>query len=118
MDYELGVPGTVGGGVNDLTMVNGQLTLGGTLNLTALPGFGPGTYELFSYTGSLTANTVTFGTLPPGYGAGNFSISTATAGQVDLVVGVNGGLLLQYWDGATTTGDGTVHGGAGTGTAR
>jgi len=71
------------GTASDLVAVTGNLTLGGTLNLTALSGFGAGTYELFSYTGTLTNNGVSLGTLPSGY---TYSLSTSTAGQVDLLV--------------------------------
>ena len=42
-----------------LTMVNGNLTLDGTLNITAFPGFGVGTYQIIDYTGTLTDNTLT-----------------------------------------------------------
>jgi fibronectin-binding autotransporter adhesin len=47
LDYELGQAGVVGGGVNDLTGVTGELTLDGTLNITDIGGFGPGVYRLF-----------------------------------------------------------------------
>ena len=38
LNYQLATPGTVGGGVNSLTTVNGNLTLGGAyrLNITGL----------------------------------------------------------------------------------
>ena len=109
-NFNLGFPG---GAVNDLTMVNGALTLGGTLNISALFGFGTGTYDLINYTGLLTPGTIKFGTLPAGFTAANFTISTATNGQVDLIV--NGGPQVQYWDGPTTTGTGTIsRGGSGT----
>ena len=83
LKYELGAPGTVGGGVNDLTIVNGNLTLDGELDLTPLAGFDVGTYRLFNYTGTLTNNTVVFGDVPAGFVG---SIDTTTANQVNLVV--------------------------------
>ena len=40
LNYQLATPGIIGGGVNSLTTVNGNLTLGGgTLNITGLSGF-------------------------------------------------------------------------------
>ncbi|MEI9895275.1 MAG: hypothetical protein WDN28_15635 [Chthoniobacter sp.] len=38
----MSTPNVVGGGVNDLTIVNGNLTLDGTLNVTGGAGFAPG----------------------------------------------------------------------------
>ncbi len=65
--YQLGTPGTTGGGVNDLAIINGDLTLAGTFNVAALSGFGAGIYELFSYTGTLIDNGLTLGSLPSGF---------------------------------------------------
>ena len=65
-NFELRVPGTIGGGVNDLVNVNGNLVInaGAILNITPLaaplPAFTSGSYRLFNYTGALT------------YAAGNF----------------------------------------------
>ena len=56
LDYELNTPGVVGGATNDLTVVNGALTLDGVLNITGA--FAPGTYRLMNYTGALTDNTL------------------------------------------------------------
>ena len=80
VDYQLGVPGTVGGGVNDLTVVNGNLGLDGTLNVSALPGFGAGVYELFSYTGSLSGD-LSLGSLPGGF---NGLVDLSVPGIVNL----------------------------------
>lgn len=68
---------------SDLTAVTGNLTLDGTLNVTAAPGFSAGTYTLITYSGTLTNNTLNVGSVPSGYSA---SISTATSGQVRLVI--------------------------------
>ena len=114
IDYQLGAPGTFGGGVNDLTVVNGSLTLGGTLNIAGLACFGDGTYELFSYTGSLTGSTFNFGTLPAGFIAADFTIQTSVPNQVDLIVTGGPVVQLQYWNGMTTAADGAIHGGPGT----
>jgi hypothetical protein len=64
--------------------VTGNLTLGGTLNVTDGGGFTNGTYTLFTYGGTLSYDGLTIGSVPNT----NFtySISTNTAGQVNLVV--------------------------------
>jgi fibronectin-binding autotransporter adhesin len=67
----------------DQVAVTNDLTLGGTLNLNAAAGFGPGTYTLFTYGGTLSVGTLTFGITPPGYG---YSIDTSVPGQVNLIV--------------------------------
>src|SRR5207249_6447094 len=68
---------------SDRTGVIGNLTLGGTLNITDAGGFTNTTYTLFTYGGALTYNGVGIGTAPAGY---NYSVSTNTPGQVDVVV--------------------------------
>ena len=78
----------VGGGTNDLIVVNGDLTLDGLLNVTALTGFfdfGPNAnvYRLFNYTGNLVDQTLTIASMPAGTIG---SIDTSVAGQVNLVV--------------------------------
>jgi autotransporter-associated beta strand protein len=50
--FDLDTPNVIGGGINDLTEVNGNLLLAGTLAINPLAGFGAGTYRLFDYTGS------------------------------------------------------------------
>ncbi len=83
INYQLDTPGVIGGGVNDLTEVLGDLTLAGTFNVTALSNFGAGVYRLFDYTGSLVSDTLALGALPAGYTA---SIDTSIGGQVNLDV--------------------------------
>jgi len=76
LDFELG-------SASDLLAVTGNLTLDGTVNVTAAAGFGAGTYTLATYTGSLANNTLQVGNVPAGF---NASIHTGVAGQVRLVV--------------------------------
>lgn len=64
-------------------VVKGNLTQGGTVNVTPGGGFTNGTYTLLTYTGTLGGPTPTLGILPSGF---NYAISTATAGQVNLIV--------------------------------
>lgn len=107
LTYELDTPGVVGSGVNDLVSVTNGLTLDGILNIIRGSSFGTGTYRLFDY-GTLTAdNGLVFGDVPAGY---ELTVSTATAGQVNLVADYTG---LQFWNGGQTTANGSVNGGGG-----
>ena len=108
-NIELGQAGTVGGSYNDLVNVAGNLTLAGTLTVTVSSGgtFGPGTYRLFNYNDTLTGSFSSV-VVPGGYTA---TVSTATTGQVNLVVA---SIPRTNWDGPNTTANGTVDGGVGT----
>lgn len=77
LQYELG-------NSSDRTVVLGNLTLGGTLNINDAGGFTNGIYTLFTYGGTLTYNGVAIGTRPGG--SFDYSIDTNTAGQVKLSV--------------------------------
>ncbi|HET6407884.1 MAG TPA: autotransporter-associated beta strand repeat-containing protein, partial [Chthoniobacteraceae bacterium] len=83
--FELAQAGVVGNGINDLISVTGNLTLDGTLAVTELSTLANGTYRLFTYTGTLSDQGLaidgTFLAAHPGS-----LISTATAGEVSLVV--------------------------------
>jgi len=83
---------TVGGGVNDLVVAAGGLTLDGILNVTAIGGGDftsvpdNTTWRLFNYTGNFTDLGLSLGALPA-VGAGrSYQINTATAGQVSITV--------------------------------
>lgn len=114
--FELNTPGVVGGSDpvtgNDLVQVTGDLTLGGALDARAAAA---GYYRLFDYGGTLTGSfdsqsvTSTRG----GFTIASAQVDTAVAGQVNLVV-LGAGQTMQFWDGANTSGNGTVDGGAGT----
>ncbi len=71
------------GSSSDLVAITGNLTLDGTVNLNAAPGFGPGTYTIATYSGALTNNTLNIGSVPVGF---NAAVNTSTAGQVRLVI--------------------------------
>ena len=65
-------------------VVKGNLTLGGTLNITDAGHFGAGTYVLIVYSGTLTDHGPTVGTTPdPSL---SYAIDTSTGGQVKLNV--------------------------------
>ena len=84
LDYEFGQAGVVGGPLNDLTVVGGNLTLDGTINVAVPPGgtYGPGLYRVIGYGGTLTDNGLALGTLP----AGSVNlVQTSVAGQVNLI---------------------------------
>lgn len=67
-------------------VVTGNLTLGGTLNITDYSGFTAGTYTLFNYGGTLTDNGLVIGTTPDGTLI--YTLDASTAGLVKLEVAV------------------------------
>ncbi len=113
--FELNTPGLVGGTDNDLVKVGGNLTLGGALDARVASA---GYYRLFEYDGSLTGNfaTTTATSTAPGFTVASHQVQTAIAKQVNLSV-LGTGQTMQFWDGADTTGNGTVNGGGGTWTS-
>ena len=108
LNYNFGQAGVVGGPYNDLTVVHGNLTLGGFLNVSETPGgnFGPGIYRVISYDGALTD-------LGLADSSPNYIVQTSIANQVNLVN--IAGLTLNYWDGdAGPKSNDLVNGGSGT----
>ncbi|TPI21035.1 autotransporter-associated beta strand repeat-containing protein [Mesorhizobium sp. B4-1-1] len=92
LDYTFGQAGVVGGAYNDLTIVHGNLTLDGTINVTEAPGgnFGPGIYRVISYDGAFVDNGLTSN-------SPNRVVQTSVAGQVNLVD--ISAMTLNFWDG-------------------
>ena len=78
----MSTPFIVGGGVNDLVVVTGALTLSGILNVTDVGNFGPGMYTLMTYGGLLTDQVLAFGLLPTGF---DYQLQSGS-GSVNLVV--------------------------------
>ncbi|WP_312284314.1 autotransporter-associated beta strand repeat-containing protein [Yokenella regensburgei] len=109
LNYNLGQAGTVGGALNDLTVVNGNLTLAGTLNVATTTGgtFDAGVYRIISYAGSLTNNGMVLGSLPAG---ANATLQTSVAGQVNLINNYAG---TTFWDGAAGHDNSIIDGGDG-----
>ncbi|TPI12452.1 autotransporter outer membrane beta-barrel domain-containing protein [Mesorhizobium sp. B4-1-3] len=111
LNYDFGQANVAGGALNDLTVVAGNLTLDGTINVSVAPGgtFSPGIYRVISYGGTLTDNGLNVGTIP----SPDFFVQTSIDKQVNLVN--TAGLLLNFWDGnAGPKNDSTVNGGNGT----
>lgn len=113
MTYDLGEADVVGGPNNDRVQVNGDLTLGGSVNVNAAGGsfadtLLPGSYRLIDYTGTLLGGGLAIGTIPADYASSE--IQTVIDGEVNLIA-IQNGVPLQYWDGTDTTGNGTFDGG-------
>jgi fibronectin-binding autotransporter adhesin len=102
LDVKLGPNTTVGGGVNDLLVVQGNLTINPNAFVNVLPmqGLAAGTYVIVTYSGTLTGQfTNTVGGLTR-YG---MSLDYSTPGQIKLnVTGSNANLV---WVGTNTTWD-------------
>jgi fibronectin-binding autotransporter adhesin len=114
IDFDLGQAGMAGGPLNDLLNVDGNLVLGGSVNVTQSAGgvFGAGLYRLINYTGTLTDNGIAIGTAP--VAASNLVLQTSVANQVNLIN--TSGLVLNMWDGGNSANynDSKVSGGSGT----
>jgi len=111
LDFDFGAAGVVGGALNDLVNVGGNLVLDGVINVGVPTGgaFDVGVYRMFNYGGTLTNNGVTLGTMPTG---ANAVVQTSIAGQVNLVN--SAGLTLNFWDGAAgPKNNGVINGGNG-----
>lgn len=106
LDFEFGAPG-----VSDRVIVNGALTLDGTLNVIDAGGFGAGVYRLFDYTGLFTDNGLSIGATPAGVAVSQLQIQTSVANQVNLLS--SAGTALTFWDGSGPAGNGTIDGGSG-----
>jgi autotransporter-associated beta strand protein len=97
LDVKLGTATTTGGGVNDLLVVNGNITIdpNAYLNIQPLQQLTAGTYVIATYTGTLTGQ---FTNSFPGARYG-FTIDYSTAHQIRLnVTGSNANLA---WVGVT-----------------
>ncbi|MCC5983925.1 MAG: autotransporter-associated beta strand repeat-containing protein [Rhodobacteraceae bacterium] len=109
-EFELGAADFFGGNGpnNDLVIVGGDLTLGGTLEIVDWAGgLTTGYYRLFNYDGALSDS---FGTVNSPLAA---TVLTNIGGQVNLRLD-DGSMPVQYWDGTDFTGNGAIDGGDGT----
>jgi hypothetical protein len=64
LDFDLSDPNIVGGGVNDLVVVNGDLLLDGILNIADVANFAPGDFTLFQFSGGLEDAGLLMGNVP------------------------------------------------------
>jgi len=71
------------GSVSDHIIVNGDVALGGTLDVIGLNGFAAGTYTLITYSGGLSGLLPLIGAQPTGYAC---TLSAATPGEIRLTV--------------------------------
>lgn len=112
--FDLNQPGEIGGALNDLVEVAGDLDLDGTLDILSAGGvLKPGVYRLFDYGGTLTDDGIAHGDHPANVLAAALALDMSTEHQVNLVVGrFEDGLT--FWNGSQTAPDGSVHGGSGT----
>lgn len=94
---------------SDQIAVTGNLLLNGVVRVTEASGFGSAaSYTLITYTGTLADAGLAIANPMAGY---NYTISTATAGQVNLLTDQTG---LSFWDASNATANGVLEGGDGT----
>lgn len=80
---------TVGGNVNDLIQVNGNLTLAGMNTIQIIPVGGSlaqGTYRLINYAGTLTGGAANLSAVVMGNSFQTVTVDDSTPGQINLVV--------------------------------
>jgi fibronectin-binding autotransporter adhesin len=98
------------GATSDRVAVYGDLTLGGTLNISNAAGFGAGAYTLFTYTGALGVGNLSIGSTPAGY---NYAVDTSVQGEVNLVVSLpRFGSIMTTSNGLVMSGSGGVANGS------
>ena len=90
LDFELGAPTQVQDPGSDFLVVNDTLTLGGTLNIIALPGFGApvagDSWLLMTAAGGIADNGIHVGTAPVLGGGLSFFIDSSSGAEVFLTV--------------------------------
>ena len=90
LDFELNAfDMTVGGGVNDLLTITGDLTLDGLLSISsgdAFTGLTSGSWTLATYGGSLVDNGLDIGSMPTLDPTYSWSVNTSTPGVVNLTI--------------------------------
>jgi len=91
--------------------VHGDLTLNGTLNVTASAPSGPGIYRIFQYDNQLLGNGLTLGTVNNSSPDNTWQIQNPS-NQINLIHGANDGFA--YWNGTVTQATGQIAGGDGT----
>ena len=83
--FDLGAVGS-----SDKVVVNGTTFVwGGVHSISALAGFGAGTYDLFTYAGTITTNGTPAALLPQSY-KGALKVVPGSPGKVELIVAAGG----------------------------
>jgi len=111
VNFDLNDPDIAGKTGNDLIVVNGDLTLDGTLNIASAEELLPGVYRLINYSGTLIDNGLDIGRLPSGVKPEDAQIQTIINNRINFVNA--GGSTVQFWNGSKTIADGTIRGGHG-----
>lgn len=108
-----GVVATTLGGPNNTGVfkIKGDVTLGGTLAVTANPGFGLGVYRIADYGGHLTDHGMEVSGLGTGLVGG---VQSSITNQVNLIVESSDSPAIAFWNGSNPKATQTVKGGAGT----
>jgi fibronectin-binding autotransporter adhesin len=116
MTFDLASTPTVGGGINDLIVVNGDLVVnGGTITINPLALLQIGVpYRLFNYTNDLIWNVDLTVNGPNNY---TFTVNTNTPGQINIVasggppVWNGGSATVNNWSDAANWGGIAINGG-------
>ncbi|UHC20226.1 autotransporter-associated beta strand repeat-containing protein (plasmid) [Methylobacterium currus] len=106
--HDAGLALTLGVNTGNAAIRAGTLALDGVLNVTNAGGMALGVYRIIDYGTLASDNGLRLGTTPAAYA---YQVQRQP-GQVNLAVLASGESL--YWNGSTTSADGTVHGGSGT----
>ena len=110
--FNIGQANVAGGAYNDLVVVDGDLKLGGMLNISANTSgpdvskgnFDPGVYRLYTYDGTLSGVSNQSIVVTKQFSGDSLGLQTVIDHQVNLVI--NNG-TLNFWDGDN---NGTNHG--------
>lgn len=101
--FDLASETTEGGGTNDLIVVNGNLSLSGTISVPisflGTPPVTPATYVLIRYTGTLTGGAANLNASGPRY---TFTFDDTTPGEIRLTVSGSGEAGNLEWYPATS----------------
>jgi autotransporter-associated beta strand protein len=104
-------PASNGKQFSDLINVQGNLSIGGTLNMHVVDGgdLAPGVYRVINYEGSLIDNRIVIGTTP----SAGWVVQTGAAQQVNVLN--TRGMSYHFWDGDSgPKGNDLINGGNGT----
>jgi fibronectin-binding autotransporter adhesin len=94
VNVKLAAPDILGGGTNDLLAVTGNLSLDGTVNITALGNLANGDYPIIAYGGTLTDNGLSIGLVPDKYKAsivldtGNKRVLLSVRKMAGTIIGI------------------------------